>query len=84
MNLLTRCVSSCCLSARDVMLFYKEPYISIITDPSIPDDPTQATPAEDIRTRRPDNHEIEIAVSSLISEVDQTLGLVCLPVKPTR
>ncbi len=55
---------------------YKEPYISVITDPLNPLDPTHTIPPEENRTRRPDNHEIEIAVSSLISEVDQTLGLV--------
>ena len=55
---------------------YKEPYISVITDPVMPPDPVQPPSPDDDRTRRPDNHEIEIAVSSLISAVDQSLGLI--------
>lgn len=55
---------------------YKEPYISVITDPVMPPDPVQTTSPDADRTRRPDNHEIEIAVSSLISAVDQSLGLI--------
>ena len=54
---------------------YKEPVISVVTEPGN-SDPGQTSPPDEIRPRRPDNHEIEIAVSSLISVVDQTLNLV--------
>ncbi len=54
---------------------YTEPYVSVITDPGMTPDPSQTT-HDDNRTRRPDNREIEIAVSSLISAVDQSLGIV--------
>ncbi len=55
---------------------YKEPVISIVTESEATTEPGQTNPPDDNRTRRPDNHEVEIAVSSLISEVDQTLGIV--------
>lgn len=56
-------------------MIYKELNI-IIDSPNVPSDPLQTMPPEENRTRRPDNHEIEIAVSSLISAVDQELGIV--------
>ncbi len=55
---------------------YKEPVVEV--EPA-PGEEGQESPEEGKspdRTRRPDNQEIELAISSLISAIDQSLGLV--------
>lgn len=56
---------------------YREPIIQVIPDPTESELPGEGTQGSSIeRPRRPDSQEIGIAISSLISAIDQSLGVV--------
>lgn len=54
---------------------YKEPIVEVETEPGDPDSTDNGTDPAD-RQRRPETHEIELAISSLISALDQSMGVV--------
>ncbi len=57
---------------------YREPVVEVYP-PDQEGLPGDTSPENDeTRRRRPDSHEIELAVSSLISAVDQSIGMVIL------
>lgn len=55
---------------------YKEPVVEVAPSPGEENAHTGETTDPVDRTRRPDSQEIELAISSLISAIDQNLGLV--------
>ena len=57
---------------------YQETLITVDPTPGPGDDPSQEPAPTESRSRRPDKHEIELAVSSLISAADQSIGIVIL------
>lgn len=58
---------------------YREPVVEIYPLPGEDGQPAEtSSETEETRRRRPDSHEIELAVSSLISACDQSIGIVIL------
>lgn len=55
---------------------YKEPVVEVAPSPGGEESQTGETTDPVDRTRRPDSQEIELAISSLISAIDQNLGVV--------
>ena len=55
---------------------YREPVVEVAPLPGDEDSQAGETTDPVDRTRRPDSQEIELAISSLISAIDQNLGLV--------
>ncbi len=56
---------------------YREPVVEVYPLPGEEGQPAETSAeTEETRRRRPDSHEIELAVSSLISASDQSIGIV--------